>query len=810
MSAVTPESSVEPSDGELWYELKDRLQEIQEYTEVVNELHKYKEEGGYDDIDKHLQNAEKTYETCNERIDELFDLLEERGINATELITFTPFTPEEEQRIRQFEGSEASIKAERKRKYEEYQEDMTEEQKNTLFVLEDGADMPDHDTTETKMEYYLTDCHTPQKIVHLHEWMKLKLHSHLLQYLKHHQIDAAKAASYLLFNAKTGYMIAHEMGLGKTLSAIAVISFIFDNSPTATILVTCPLSVMENWYNELAMWSKQCHLSFTYSLPLNKYNSDAVRKWKNTGGVLIVGHDNFSSNYSKYTPDYLIIDEAHLCKNKKTKLYQASFNSTKARLLLTGTPLQNNLSEFYAMITLLNPTLIDENSFRKQYKVPIEKALLMGASEEEKALGRTLMEILSKITKDIMHRKTISLLKASLPDCREFKLTYTVPDGFNKQVEENIRKRRESNYDNDDEGIKLNGYELALNYETMVLSKEEKLKAVKMLLDAYKDQKVLIFTPSLDVLKYFSEHIGGYVMDGKTPVDNRYKMVKEFQGDNSKYTTMFMTTKVGGVGLNLTAASVVIIADPSWNPAADKQASFRAYRFGQHKPVTIIRLIANNTIQTKLYNQAAHKDLCSSRIVDSRDVDRQFTADQIKNKYGEDSNEQVLSTTTDSCLNKVLQHFYSCTDRSVLFETGLGESLTIEEEAEASNSFNKIMAKQEFRNYETKDGKKMRILSKQLVVDDIPGLLNPMTPYYEFSEEYECYTWVFGTEYKYATSYEAEFSKHKGRVRMFDGHITKFPAKETNGCQVRYRVIAQNLGDKTNWSEWSAVFYEKK
>ena len=231
--------------------------------------------------------------------------------------------------------------------------------------------------------------------------------------------------------------------LGKTLSAIAIICGIAYKYANSKIVVICPISLIDNWFNEFKKWVPSLQI-----VPLKKFNDSVVNNWKQRGGILITGHDNFGLHQKEYDADMLVVDEAHICKNKNTTLYKAiaaqrDKNDKISILLLTGTPLQNNLMEFYAMLSLIHPTLLSMSEFQQSFKRPIEKGLIGGSSDEEIAQGKIKLEVLLEIMKDVMDRKTSLLLKLSLPiDLYEYKLAYHVPVKFNDMVDAEFENYR--------------------------------------------------------------------------------------------------------------------------------------------------------------------------------------------------------------------------------------------------------------------------------------------------------------------------------------------------------------------------------
>lgn len=843
------------TDEDLYDELLFRKDEHEELITKLSELNTLKESGEYDDIEEHIQNAEEAFTACQERIDALIDLLEERGVYTDDALQNTSTVVSIDSSIVEAVQAEMANRPRKRIKFETVPDsnevdvlqecDPTDADEMKIIEAEEKSGMViRHFTGQDGDLVQRTTVHDSADI-HLNE-LTAKLP------LKVHQSRVVKRALHAFTVLHLGFLIAHEMGLGKTLSAIAVVCDIMQKSPNMTIVIICPISLIDNWCNEFKIWVPSITV-----LTMKQFNASVISVWKRNGGILIVGHDNYATNQNKYSPDMLVVDEAHICKNKNTNLYKAvSAQKDNKVLLLTGTPLQNNLMEFYAMLSLIHPKLIGMSDFQKNFKRPIEKGLIGGSTDEQIAYGKIQLEVLLEIMKDVMDRKTSLLLKLSLPiELHEYKLAYKVPPNFNDIVDGEIQKQNQTGASN--------GYELNVNYKTMALSKKDKLAALNMILAAYSTKpalKVLVFSPCIEVLEYFAQNISnGRIMCGTTSIKDRQALVDEFQevnGKSSTFNILFLSTKVGGMGLNLIKASLVVIADPSWNPANDRQASFRAFRYGQEQDVTIIRLIAHKTIQNKLYRQAAHKDMCSARLI-SHGLDpekkqsadgstleehaqkqpqvRHYTVQQIKNRDEYEDDDDSIESSHDLHLNKLIQSpefksvFVSCSDRSVLFDSGDKELLDEQEKAEAQNGINKYMARQECRSvvhnditYQVpsnslniteyyKQCKTSEALSEwfqlPVGVDGSDVIVKPLAPYYEIMENGKI-GWHFGNhsdchiKYKFAREKVSEVWQTNG-IDGIAGDAAKFEGK-----WVMYQVWYD--GDWSDWSEQSATFYARK
>lgn len=521
--------------------------------------------------------------------------------------------------------------------------------------------------------------------------------------LKPHQKEAAE----LMFNTVGvkghGFLLAHAPGLGKSLTTIALIEGLSTAQQNFRVIIACPLTLTDSWYAELCKWDD--YISFNYNAPIKADKSISFNLWARNGGVAIMGHDRFrifQKSSSVEMCDMLVVDEAHNLKNPKKRFYKAVNSHSCKKLLLTGTPLQNHLMEYHAMMNIIkvDEKLRDPKQFKLEYANIIERGALANASKDDLTQARTKIKLLSLLTEERIHRRSSAILKHTLPSLHDYKLSFNV-DGIDQ----------------------ITGNVCALTQSTATLAMQEKIRLADLLITAveetYPHDAILIFSKRKDILKALAQHKDGFYMDGET--EDRYPLVDRFQ--NGERSIFCMTTKVGGVGLNMYAANRIIILDPSWNPVDDKQAAQRAYRFGQTKEVFIYRFIVANSVEEKAYRMAVHKNLAACRIVDDKDVERHFTLSQLQTL--DDFDEKILKTTKDKALNKVLPHFQSCSSHQVLYADCEWERLTEEEEADACNQRNIIFLQ---RNTRTIGNEDVEISTKEdIYLPDTLTLVSPMT-----------------------------------------------------------------------------------
>lgn len=616
----------------------------------------------------------------------------------------------------------------------------------------------------------------------------IRLNASLAGQLKPHQKDAVERMIQRIGVEMSGFLLAHSMGLGKTLTTIAVVEALSNNNTSFRTLVVCPKSLMSSWYAELEKWEQ--FISFNFFEPLK---DDQVRtkvsRWIRNAGLLIMTHERFRRLYCNNVSlpaDLLIVDEAHLLKNTANLLYQAvEAHGTQRKLLLTGSPLQNHLMEYCSMIRLVQPTLFDEDSFKKTYAKVIDKGALADASEEERAKGRTMICALTLLTEACVHRRSVAVLAHALPPMQDYKLTYTCElPPFSPSMGP-----------------------LEMTHQVITHSMGRKCSLAKMLLlsiSKHSDDLTLVFSKRKDVLQHLNQMVPGLLMDGDTKATERQDLIDTFNKGETK--VFYMTTRVGGVGLNLQVANRIIILDPSWNPVDDKQACFRCYRYGQVKPVTIYRFVVYQSIEERIYRYAVHKNLAACRIIDEKDVERHFTTEQLKAL--DDFDEKYLTTTQDKALNKILAKFESCSSHSVLFADAEAEVLSPEELGDANNEYNKIICNQPSRKVDDHE-----VLMNALYLDD-GTLIPPMVPcYIGADEERPCA--IRFHPFQPISDQITKFQVEVHRCQTDDTYILNKTFKEIGMrplltlCKGEHKIrIRMSVNDvMSDWSEWSASVF---
>ncbi len=423
-----------------------------------------------------------------------------------------------------------------------------------------------------------------------------------------------------------GGILADEMGLGKTLQTITLILKLREDesNPDAEkihvnlfeeysfakpVLIVMPLSLLNNWEREIR--------HFAPSLRITNLTEDHL--WRSNGlprftDIAIISYGtmrNYPDVLSKTEFRAIILDESQNIKNPESKTYR-SIMSLKAdfRLTLTGTPIENRLTDLWAQFNFINPGLLGSvDYFKKEFAIPIEK---YGDSSKQTRL--------QSLIHPFMIRRTKEMVAKDLPELTIQTLYCTMSEEQRKLYETEKSKIRNWVLDEvTQKGIEnssililkalhtlrlLSNHPVLMNPDYTGGSGKTDIVSNKILDVVSTGKKVLIFSSYVKHLQLMEEflkemEIGYTMLTGSHSSKSRNESVNRFQEDPD--TQVFLISlKAGGTGLNLTAADYVFILDPWWNPAAEKQALNRAHRIGQKKNVFVYRFISDQTIEEKI------------------------------------------------------------------------------------------------------------------------------------------------------------------------------------------------------------------
>jgi len=390
-----------------------------------------------------------------------------------------------------------------------------------------------------------------------------------------------------------GGILADEMGLGKTIQTIAFILSEEDKK----FLIVCPTSLIFNWKEEIEKFAKDLKV-------LIMHGSDRTESEDNINDydVILTTYGTLRMDidfYKGFIFDFFIIDEAQNIKNASAQNTQVVKEiKAKTRFALTGTPMENNLTELWSIFDFIMPGyLYSKQRFEEKFILKYQDNL----------------ESLKLLIKPFVLRRTKKEVIKELPDKIEKKLLIEMTAAQKAVYSTYIKSVREL-VKNSDSKIEIFSYltklrQLCLDPSLIIEDYEGGSGKLEMAIELIKDHiesegKVLLFSQFTSVLDKLSaslkkEGIEFFYIDGKTKPKDRIERVKDF--NSSKDINVFLISlKAGGTGLNLTSANLVIHFDPWWNPAVEAQASDRAHRIGQENMVEVIKLVARGTIEEKI------------------------------------------------------------------------------------------------------------------------------------------------------------------------------------------------------------------
>ncbi|XP_041792744.1 SWI/SNF-related matrix-associated actin-dependent regulator of chromatin subfamily A containing DEAD/H box 1A [Chelmon rostratus] len=471
----------------------------------------------------------------------------------------------------------------------------------------------------------------------------------------------------LLHEHKLSGILADEMGLGKTIQAIAFLSQLYQNGIEGPHLITVPSSTLDNWVRELKLWCPSLKVLVYYgSMEDRRYLRHDILSGEVEFNVIVttynlaIGNDYDRSLFRKLSLKYAVFDEGHMLKNMNSLRYRHLMAiNAEHRLLLTGTPLQNNLLELMSLLNFIMPSLFSSSTTQ------LSKMFSMKSHEEQSRFERDRISQAKLIMKPFILRRVKNEVLKQLPGKEEkvescsmsekqqvlyqtlFKKLKTSTNGETRQlcnVMMQLRKmanhpllhrqyytteklkamsklmlKEPTHFDADPALIQedmevMSDFELhrlcqqyssisSYQLETDLLLDSGKFHHLTELLSSLKnkgDRVVLFsqFTMMLDIVEVLLKHLKHrYVrLDGSTPIADRIVLIDEFNTDPDIFVFL-LSTRAGGLGINLTSANVVILHDIDCNPYNDKQAEDRCHRVGQTRTVQVIKLISKDSIE---------------------------------------------------------------------------------------------------------------------------------------------------------------------------------------------------------------------
>ncbi|KAI5864522.1 hypothetical protein GGS23DRAFT_595251 [Durotheca rogersii] len=590
------------------------------------------------------------------------------------------------------------------------------------------------------------------------------IHEEIASRIKDHQVGGVRFMWDQIVGSTTGQgcLLAHTMGLGKTMQIITLLvaiaqaarsddpsisSQIPDTLKESKTLILCPPMLIDNWLDEMLFWTPERHelgefFKLDHTIPTSQ-RQEIIRSWDKRGGVLVTGYQLFkifSNNEEVFKlltqgPNLVVADEAHMLKNPNSQLHVTTANfRTQSRIALTGSPLANNVEEYHAMINWIAPNyLSDLREFRSEYVIPIDSGLSADSTMADRRMALKMLRVLKEEVAPKVQRVTIAVLKHDIPTKKEFVLTLPLtrvqkeayetyvqyhqdhpsgaktfasisilgllcahPSPFMKRLEEQKAKKT-------GESSAILPEQLVSN-EMTLLRKERDLNEFSLswripilvaILNECKriGDSVLIFSHSIGTINYLEQILRRQRfifqrLDGSTVTTKRQSMVKDF--NRNQADVFLISTRAGGLGLNIVSANRVVLFDSQFNPQNEQQAVGRAYRLGQKKPVFVYRFICGGTFEEKLLNQAIWKMQLASRVVDQKNPipkSQKFGHTfEMPTEPRQGNLDQHIGQ--DSVLDKVIEQYRSSIRDITLMDTFEEEELedtvlTAEDRAEA-------------------------------------------------------------------------------------------------------------------------------
>ena len=535
----------------------------------------------------------------------------------------------------------------------------------------------------------------------------------LVKFLRPHQREGVKFMYECVMGlrgfAGNGCILADDMGLGKTLQGITLLWTLLcqgmDGTPTAKrALIVCPTSLVSNWDDECNKWLK----GKVKTMPIcESSRADVISSVtrflgpRNTAQVMIVSYETFRIHAERFkdpeSVHLVMCDEAHRLKNGDTLTNKALCSVPCARrVMLSGTPMQNNLDEFFSMVEFCNPGLLGTPSeFHKHYERPILAGREPDATEKQLALAQERNGELGELVDKFVLRRTNTILSKHLPPkvvevvccklsplqstlyhhfleskaakaaltgknamvlaaitalkklCNHPKLIYDMVNGAKNTggsaagFEDVGGFFEPGMYDargpgNRGGGGMCPGWEFHSGKFAVVA------RLLAILRAETKDRVVIIsnYTQTLDLMQVLCRQNNYPVvrLDGSTSITKRQKLVRQFNDPAENCFVFLLSSKAGGCGINLVGGNRLILFDPDWNPANDKQAAARCWRDGQKKKCYLYRLLATGTIEEKVFQRQLSKESLQNVVngegtleqasLTSEELRRLFTLDE--------------------------------------------------------------------------------------------------------------------------------------------------------------------------------------
>lgn len=485
------------------------------------------------------------------------------------------------------------------------------------------------------------------------------------------------------FNGE-GAILADDMGLGKTLQTIALLWTLLKQNPIhgdppviKKALIVCPVTLINNWRKEFRKWLGNERIGVFVFDDKRKRLADFTRG--RAYSIMIVGYEKLRTVQEGLAKgagvDIIIADEGHRLKTLQNKSGQAiqSLNAAK-RVILSGTPIQNDLREFFAAVDLVNPGVLGNfKSFIREFETPIVRSRQPEATKKDIEKGESRNEELRELTSKFILRRTADILSKYLPPKSEYVLfckpTRTQANIYKAVLQSPIFQTAMGNAEsalqlitilkklcnspsllsakNSDDSPNETISALLSSLPPNLLrhfsaSSSSKVRVLDQILDSMRSktsEKIVLvsnYTSTLSLLATLLTSLGlpFLRLDGSTPAQKRQPLVDDFNRLPAEACFAFLlSAKAGGTGLNLIGASRLILFDVDWNPATDIQAMARIHRDGQKNHCRIYRVILKGSLEEKIWQRQVTKLGLADSVMENKDSVAQFSTAELRDLF---------------------------------------------------------------------------------------------------------------------------------------------------------------------------------
>ncbi len=511
----------------------------------------------------------------------------------------------------------------------------------------------------------------------------------LTHHLREHQREGVKFMYECVMGMRDfdgqGAILADEMGLGKTLQTITLLWTLLKQNPIfgdppliKKALIVCPATLINNWRKEFRKWLGAERIGVFVADGTKMRVTDFTRG--RSYSIMIIGYEKLRTVQEELKKgsgiDIVIADEGHRLKTAKNKSAQAikSLNTLK-RVILSGTPIQNDLSEFFMMVDFINPDLLGSyKMFTKEFEAPILKSRQPGASTKDIEKGEARSEELASLTSKFILRRSADILSQYLPSKTEYVLLCR-PTPAQISVYQSVLacSAFQAALGNSEASLQLiTVLKKVCNSPSLLNSKASvdsvqplssmtasllasipphllrnnasstKIRALDQLLHTLRtttSEKIVLvsnYTSTLDLLAALLTSLSYPFLrlDGSTPSSKRQDLVDSFNSSPADACFAFLlSAKSGGMGLNLIGASRLVLFDVDWNPATDLQAMARIHRDGQKRNCIIYRLMMAGGMDEKIWQRQTTKLGLASNIMEQKGGSSSFTKEELKDLF---------------------------------------------------------------------------------------------------------------------------------------------------------------------------------